>query len=254
MGSCFLLLKNTTGTASVNSMLSAVNPYLTFLGRQDCRVRVIRRQRQLFSSTERELTRQEYQRLVTAAQERQKLQLLLQTICATGIRVSEHRFITVEAAKSGAAEVRCKGKGHRPSGGYSGHASINATGHKHNAVVTAPTCEAEGYTTYTCVSCGEVLTAQEETSALGHSYISYEKNGKGLETAACANNGCDMTHTQVDASYTQGPVEIDPEVSEDQTAEMLSWQDMKGELTTENYTWRGREKLLDFPGLRPLNA
>ena len=96
--------------ASVNSMLSAVNHYLTFLGRQDCRVRVIRRQRQMFCSEEKELTRQEYQRLVNAAQGRPKLQLLLQTICATGIRVSEHRFITVEAARSGVAEVHCKGK------------------------------------------------------------------------------------------------------------------------------------------------
>ena len=96
--------------ASVNSMLSAVNHYLTFLGRPDCRVRVIRRQRQLFCREERELTRQEYQRLVNAAQGKPKLQLLLQTLCATGIRVSEHRFITVEAAKRGVAEVSCKGK------------------------------------------------------------------------------------------------------------------------------------------------
>jgi len=96
--------------ASVNSMLSAVNHYLMFLGRPDCRVRVIRRQRQLFCREERELTRQEYQRLVNAAQGRPKIQLLLQALCATGIRVSEHRFLTVEAARSGVAEVRCKGK------------------------------------------------------------------------------------------------------------------------------------------------
>jgi len=96
--------------ASVNSMLSAVNHYLTFLGRPDCRVRVLRRQRQLFCREDRELTREEYRRLVCAAREKPRLQLLVQTLCATGIRVSEHRFITVEAARSGVAEVRCKGK------------------------------------------------------------------------------------------------------------------------------------------------
>jgi len=96
--------------ASVNSMLSAVNNYLTFLGRQDCRVRVLRQQRRMFCSEAKELTRQEYQRLLGAAEGKPKLRLLLQTICATGIRVSEHRFITVEAAKRGMAEVRCKGK------------------------------------------------------------------------------------------------------------------------------------------------
>lgn len=96
--------------ASVNSMLSAVNNYLLFLNRQDCRVRIIRRQKPLFCREDRELTRQEYQRLVQAAFGKPKLQLLLQTICATGIRVSEHRYITVEAAENGMAEVCCKGK------------------------------------------------------------------------------------------------------------------------------------------------
>jgi len=96
--------------ASVNSMLSALNAYVLFLGRMDCRVKILRQQRRMFCSERKELSREEYQRLVNAAQGKPKLQLLLQTLCATGIRVSEHRFITVEAAKRGVAEVSCKGK------------------------------------------------------------------------------------------------------------------------------------------------
>lgn len=96
--------------ASVNSMLSAVNSYLAFIGRQDCRVRIVKCQRPLFCAEERELSSQEYDRLLRAAGGKPQLQLLLQAICATGIRVSEHRFLTVDAARRGVAEVRCKGK------------------------------------------------------------------------------------------------------------------------------------------------
>ena len=95
---------------SANSMLSALNSYLTFLGRQDCRVKVVKRQRETFLPKEKELTAAEYRRLVRAAQGDEWLCLLLQTICSTGIRVSEHRFITMEAVKQGVAQVRCKGK------------------------------------------------------------------------------------------------------------------------------------------------
>jgi len=96
--------------ASVNSMLSALNTYFLFLGRMDCKVKILRHQRRIFCSEQKELTRQEYQRLLRAAADQPRLQLLIQTLCATGIRVSEHRFITAEAARSGVAEVRCKGK------------------------------------------------------------------------------------------------------------------------------------------------
>lgn len=96
--------------ASVNSMLSALNTYFEFLQRPDCKVKVLRRQRHIFCDAEKELTRSEYHRLLNAAREKPRLQLLLQTLCATGIRVSEHRFITVEAAVSGMAEVYSKGK------------------------------------------------------------------------------------------------------------------------------------------------
>ena len=96
--------------SSVNSILSAVNQYLEFIGRGDCRVKTIREQRRIFRPAERELTRPEYGRLIRAAAKKPRLQLLMQTICATGIRVSEHRFITVEAARAGFAQVRLKGK------------------------------------------------------------------------------------------------------------------------------------------------
>ena len=95
---------------SVNSMLSSVNCYLEFLGRPECRVKTIRQQRQIFRSPEKELTKAEYARLLEASKRNQRLCLLMQTICSTGIRVSEHRFITVEAANRGFAEVRLKGK------------------------------------------------------------------------------------------------------------------------------------------------
>ncbi len=98
--------------ASVNSMLAAVNGFLAYLGWHECRVRAIRIQRSAYRDTARQLTRQEYYRLVKTAQRRgqERLALLLQTICATGIRVSELRGITVAAARSGRAELENKGK------------------------------------------------------------------------------------------------------------------------------------------------
>jgi len=103
-------LTETYAVASVNSMLSSVNTFLSFLGRGDCRVKTVRQQRRVFVSKDRELTRTEYERLIKAAKGNRRLCLLMQTICCTGIRVSEHRFITVEAARAGYAEVRLKGK------------------------------------------------------------------------------------------------------------------------------------------------
>lgn len=97
-------------TASVNSMLSALNRYLTFIGRGELRVKFVRQQRESFCPEEKALTRQEYTRLLEAAGPDARLCLLMQTICSTGIRVSEHRFITVEAVQQQKAVVRCKGK------------------------------------------------------------------------------------------------------------------------------------------------
>ena len=95
---------------SVNSIISSINSYLSFIDRNDCRVKAIKQQRQAFLSEEKELTKEEYNRLIKAAESKPRLCLLMQTICSTGIRVSEHKFITVEAAKAGQAEVRMKGK------------------------------------------------------------------------------------------------------------------------------------------------
>ena len=96
--------------ASVNSMLSALNCWLDFIGRGDCRVKILKRQQRMFRPAEKELTKKEYERLLQAAKHNPRLYLLMQTICATGIRVSEHRFITVEAARRGYADVKLKGK------------------------------------------------------------------------------------------------------------------------------------------------
>ena len=96
--------------ASVNSVISSLNCYFDYIVRNDCRVKAIKQQRQTFSSEEKELTKAEYERLLRAAKSKPRLCLLMQTICSTGIRVSEHKFITVEAAKAGYAEVRMKGK------------------------------------------------------------------------------------------------------------------------------------------------
>lgn len=102
----------THALASVNAMLAAVNGLLSYLGRGDLRLRPLKIQRALFLNEEKELTREEYVRLVRAAEKKQnqRLALVIQTICATGIRVSELKFITVEAVQAGRAEVSNKGK------------------------------------------------------------------------------------------------------------------------------------------------
>lgn len=98
--------------ASANSMLAAMNSFLRFLGWSDLCVKQFRVQRQVYSPEEKELTKEEYLRLVRAASKRgnERLSLIVQTICGTGIRVSELEYITVEAVKRGEAIVSCKGK------------------------------------------------------------------------------------------------------------------------------------------------
>ena len=106
------LLERGYAPVTVNSMVAAVNRFFTALGWEDCRVKALRIQRRLFRDDRRELTREEYERLLTAAHGlgRERLALLLETICATGIRVSEVKYITVEAAHAGRAEISLKGK------------------------------------------------------------------------------------------------------------------------------------------------
>lgn len=105
-----LLMRYTV--TSANSMLAAINSFFRFMGWDAYRVRQFKIQRSLYRSSEKELTKAEYVRLVKTAKKRgdQRLWLLLQTIGSTGIRISELAYITVEAARRGEARVRCKGK------------------------------------------------------------------------------------------------------------------------------------------------
>ena len=106
------LLSENYAVRSVNSMLASLNSLFAFLGWTDCRVKSIKLQRQIYCSEERELTKAEYMRLVNTAKQKgnERLNLILQTICGTGIRVSELQYITVEAVKCGEAIVSLKGK------------------------------------------------------------------------------------------------------------------------------------------------
>ena len=98
--------------ATVNGKLTALDRLLAFLGWEDCRVKHLRVQRQLFRDSARELSREEYARLVETARRlgRGRLSLLMETICATGIRVSEVRYIPTEAVREGRTEIALKGK------------------------------------------------------------------------------------------------------------------------------------------------
>ena len=98
--------------ASVNSVLSSLNRFFAFAQWFNCKVKSIKIQKQVFAKQERELTKAEYDRLLAAAlhKDNKRLYLLMQTICSTGIRVSELKFITVEAVKAQKAIINLKGK------------------------------------------------------------------------------------------------------------------------------------------------
>lgn len=98
--------------STVNGKLSALNAFFRFAGWEECRVKFLRIQRQIFRDQKRELSREEYRRLLKAARDRRnnRLALLMETVCGTGIRISETEYITVEALKRGRAEIRLKGK------------------------------------------------------------------------------------------------------------------------------------------------
>ncbi len=104
------LIEQGYAVRSINSMLGSVNSLLAYLGRPECRVKAIRQQRRIYCPEERELTKDEYLRLLGAAKERPQLRLVMETICGTGIRVSELRYFTVEAVGRGEVTVRCKAK------------------------------------------------------------------------------------------------------------------------------------------------
>jgi len=98
--------------ASVNAIISSINSFFVFNEWFELRVKSIKIQREIFSKCDKELTKEEYIKLLTAAQNKknERLYLLMQTICSTGIRVSELRYITVEAVSLGRADIHCKGK------------------------------------------------------------------------------------------------------------------------------------------------
>lgn len=105
-------LKKNYAVRSVNSMLASINCLFDFLDWLDLKIKALKLQQQVFCSEEKELTKAEYTRLSTAANRKhnERLNLILQTICGTGIRVSELQFITVEAVKQSEAIVSLKGK------------------------------------------------------------------------------------------------------------------------------------------------
>lgn len=98
--------------ASVNSMLAAMNGFLDFCNWTDLKVKPLKIQKSIFCDSSRELTRKDYINLVRAAETdgKERLSLIIQTICATGIRVSELKFITDGAVQAGKAEINNKGK------------------------------------------------------------------------------------------------------------------------------------------------
>ncbi|MBQ6934159.1 MAG: tyrosine-type recombinase/integrase [Clostridia bacterium] len=105
-----MLIAKGYAVRSINSMLASINSLLRFLGWEDCKVKNIRQQRQIYTSEEQELTKAEYYRLVEASRRKPKLNMVIKTICGTGIRVSELRFFTVEAVKRGEVVISCKNK------------------------------------------------------------------------------------------------------------------------------------------------
>lgn len=95
--------------ATVNSHLVAINRFLQFTGREECRVKLLKVQRQMFANEDREMSMSEYRRLVRAAGN-SRIGYIIQTICGTGIRISELQYITVSALTRGKAVVECKSK------------------------------------------------------------------------------------------------------------------------------------------------
>lgn len=104
------LVEEAYAVRSVNSMLASVNSLLVFLGLSDCKVKNIRIQRQTYCAEDKELTKTEYLRLLQVSKKNEQLNLVIQTICGTGIRVSELKYFTVEAIRFGEVTVDCKNK------------------------------------------------------------------------------------------------------------------------------------------------
>ncbi len=104
------LIEKGYAVRSVNSMLASLNSLLEFLSYGDCKVKNIRTQKKVYCSEDKELTKDEYMRLLDAAEAKPQLRLVMQTICGTGIRVSELKYFTVEGVKRGEVDVKGKSK------------------------------------------------------------------------------------------------------------------------------------------------
>lgn len=104
------LVESGYAVRSINSMLASVNSLLDFLGLSNCKSKNIRIQQQTYCAEDKELTKAEYMRLLDASKKNEQLNLVIQTICGTGIRVSELRYFTVEAIRRGEVTVDCKSK------------------------------------------------------------------------------------------------------------------------------------------------
>lgn len=95
---------------SINSMLAGLNCFLDFIGAGACKVKTIRVQKQTYLTEEKELSKDDYRRLLAAAKNKEQLNLVIRTICATGIRVSELKYFTAAAIRRGEVTVKCKSK------------------------------------------------------------------------------------------------------------------------------------------------
>jgi len=104
------LVESRYAVRSVNSMLGSVNSLLEYLDCPECKVKAIKQQRKIYCPEEKELTKAEYLRLLEAAKKRPQLRLIMETLCGTGIRVSELQYFTVEAVRQGEVVVTCKAK------------------------------------------------------------------------------------------------------------------------------------------------
>ena len=104
------LLDEHYAETSVNGILAGVNSLLHFLELDSCRVKNLKIQKKTYCSEEKELTKKEYLSLLKAAQKDKRLHLIMETICSTGIRVSELQYFTLEAVRAGEIHIRLKGK------------------------------------------------------------------------------------------------------------------------------------------------
>ncbi len=104
------LLDNGYAPRSVNSMLASIHSFLEFAGKSECKVKFLKIQRNIYCEKERNLSKSEYRRLLKSAEGNEKLSLVMQTICATGIRVSELKYFTVERVRLGKVVVNLKAK------------------------------------------------------------------------------------------------------------------------------------------------